>query len=116
MLPRLLLYLFAALAAFAQTRYTAERRESLIVLTDHENGVEATIAPQQGGELCGLKYKHGAEWVELLYKACDYKPSDGWRGKAPLLWPATGATMAPGERASSQRSGGTSPASLDFFR
>lgn len=91
--------------ALAQVRYTAERPGELIVLRDAEAGLEARIAPKQGGELCGLKYKYGAEWVELLYKACDYSQTEGWRGKAPLLWPATGATIADGERPSGQRSG-----------
>lgn len=102
---RAALLLLAACAACAQTRYSAERRGELIVLEDGEAGVRATIAPGQGGELCGLQYQYGGQWVELLYKACDYAASEGWRGKAPLLWPATGATIAPGERAAGQRSG-----------
>ncbi|MBL8174115.1 MAG: hypothetical protein JNK48_05560 [Bryobacterales bacterium] len=104
MMLRIALLLLAA-SASAQQRYTAERRDSLIVLTDHEDGVQATLAPSQGGELCGLRFRHNGQWIELLYKACDYTASEGWRGKAPLLWPATGATLAPGERAAGQRAG-----------
>ncbi|HRC44906.1 MAG TPA: hypothetical protein PLT27_12710 [Nitrospira sp.] len=111
---RLAVLLLAAFALCAQTRYTAERRGAHIVLTDHEDGVEATIAPEQGGELCGLKYRHRSQWVELLYKACEYGASEGWRGKAPLLWPATGATIAPGERQSGQRSGRYSVEGKDY--
>ena len=113
MIPRLILVSLLALSASAQ-RYTAERRGPLIVLTDTEDGVEATIAPEQGGELCGLKYKYANQWIELLYKACDYTSSEGWRGKAPLLWPATGATIAPGERQAGQRSGRYSVAGKDY--
>lgn len=114
MVIRLAMLLLAAVALGAQSRYTAERRDTLIVLTDHQDGLEATIAPEQGGELCGLKYRYGGQWVELLYKACDYGASDGWRGKAPLLWPATGATIAPGDRPSGQRSGRYSIQGKDY--
>jgi galactose mutarotase-like enzyme len=76
----------------AAPRYHSEQRDGLVVLRDDQAGVEATISPKHGGELCGLKYRVDGAWVELLYRACDYSKAAGWRGKAPLLWPATGAT------------------------
>jgi galactose mutarotase-like enzyme len=74
----------------------------LVVLRDETGGIEATIAPTQGGELCGLKVRHHGQWRELLYRACDYRQSEGWRGKAPLLWPATGGTYSEGDAPGSQ--------------
>jgi len=69
-----------------------EQKDGFVILRDEQAGVEATISPGHGGELCGLKYKLEGTWTELLYRACDYSKQEGWRGKAPLLWPATGAT------------------------
>lgn len=79
------------LAIFLITAALCQAAEQLIVLRDGE--LEATIAPAQGGELCSLKFRHGGVWRELLYRACEYGPAEGWRGKAPLLWPATGGTL-----------------------
>jgi len=73
-------------------RYTATTgADGLITLTDLEAGVRARISPKAGGELCGFEYRFNGTWTELLYRACDYSFTEGWRGKAPLLWPATGA-------------------------
>ncbi|MBI3679193.1 MAG: hypothetical protein HY235_02130 [Acidobacteria bacterium] len=80
-------------------------RQPLIVLRDEEAGIEAAIAPKAGGEMCGLRYRSGGDWIELLYRACDYSPAEGWRGKAPLLWPATGGTFGPGDRPGAQAPG-----------
>jgi galactose mutarotase-like enzyme len=66
----------------------------LVGLRDNANGVEALIAPGQGGELSSLRLLHRGQWVELLYRAADYSPVEGWRGKAPLLWPSTGRSVA----------------------
>lgn len=63
---------------------------SLIILRDTEAGVEAGIAPSRGGELSSLRVRYGQELLETLYLGRDYTPRDGWTGKAPLLWPATG--------------------------
>jgi galactose mutarotase-like enzyme len=64
----------------------------LIVLRDEAGGVEAAVAPEKGGELSGYKVRHGGEWIELLHRARDYSEQPGWRGKAPVLFPATGGT------------------------
>ncbi|MBL8228106.1 MAG: hypothetical protein JNL98_06500, partial [Bryobacterales bacterium] len=92
--------------AFAAPRYSTERKTGpvpFVILRDASAGVEATIAPTRGGELCGLKVRHAGNWHELLYRACDYSPVEGWRGKAPLLWPATGGTYREGDARGSQR-------------
>ena len=68
----------------------------LIVLRGERGGIEAAICPEQGGELSGLRVLFRGRWVELLHKARDYRPSEDWRGKAPLLWPATGRTAPNG--------------------
>ena len=67
----------------------------LLILFDSAAGVEAAIAPEKGGELSGLKVKHDGDWMETIYLARDYAPQQGWTGKAPLLWPATGRNFPP---------------------
>lgn len=47
--------------------------------------LQATVCPERGGELCSLKVQHKGAWVETLYSA-----EEGWTGRAPWLWPATG--------------------------
>jgi galactose mutarotase-like enzyme len=79
----------------AGSRYHVAQGDGLVTLRDEVAGVEARISPREGGELCGLRYRLDKQWVELLYKACDYSKTPGWRGKAPLLFPATGSTAAP---------------------
>src|SRR5215813_5130851 len=72
------------------------RPVDLIVLRDSASGLEAAVAPAEGGELSSLRVRFRGRWVELIYRARDYSPSPGWRGKAPFLWPATGRNFAPG--------------------
>lgn len=79
----------------AGPRYSVEQANGLVTLRDEQAGLEARISPREGGELCGLRYRMDGQWLELLYKACDYSKSQGWRGKAPLLFPATGTTAGP---------------------
>lgn len=103
-----ILILLAAASAFAQEatpRYQVTRNAEIIILRDNETGVEASVNPKQGGELCSLRFKFEEKWVELIYRACDYSQHSGWRGKAPLLWPATGATLADGETVDASRTG-----------
>jgi len=52
--------------------------------------MEATIAPPFGGGLSSLRVRWAGEWVETLYRANEFQPTEGWRGQAPLLWPAVG--------------------------
>ena len=73
-----------------QTQAAGDEPVALIILRDTEAGVEAGIAPSQGGELSSLRVRHGQDWLETLYLGRDYTPRDDWTGKAPLLWPASG--------------------------
>ncbi|HEX5458604.1 MAG TPA: hypothetical protein VFX20_01400 [Steroidobacteraceae bacterium] len=52
--------------------------------------VRAYVAPAHGADLAGLEVRRGGGWVELLYRGMDYRPTGGWTGKAPILWPAVG--------------------------
>jgi galactose mutarotase-like enzyme len=101
----LTMMLFLTGAVEAQERYKSAQSGGFITLSDETGGLEARINPQAGGELCGLRFRFRGEWVELLYRACDYAEASGWRGKAPLLWPATGATLPPGETPGGPRAG-----------
>jgi galactose mutarotase-like enzyme len=60
--------------------------------------IRAVIAPEHGGELSGFAVRFDGRWHELIYRALDYSKQPGWRGKAPLLWPAVGASVRPGNR------------------
>jgi len=94
----LCLVLFVAGGAPGAERYSARTVEeagvTLVVLRDDVAGVEAAIAPAEGGELSGLRVLLRGEWLELLYRARDYRDTTGWRGKAPLLWPAVGRNFS----------------------
>ena len=62
----------------------------LIILRDEAGGLEAAVAPGRGGELSGLRILHEGVWIETLHHARDYTPREGFAGKGPFLWPATG--------------------------
>lgn len=95
------LFQFAALAAeryqVLEDRAKGPDAPPLVVLRDNTAGVEAAIAPTKGGELSSLRLRHKGRWIETLYLARDYSPREGWTGKAPLLWPATGRNALQGE-------------------
>lgn len=57
--------------------------------------MEAAIAPGKGGELSGLRVRYADRWLETLQLARDYSPRDGFGGKGPFLWPATGRNFPP---------------------
>ena len=65
---------------------------------DNGHGLRATISPDHGGELAGLEIEIGGAWRELVYRARDYSATEGWRGKAPFLWPAVGISLEPVEQ------------------
>ena len=90
-------------AAAPQDRYSVSREPAggagspeVIVLRDNAAGLEAAIAPSQGGELTSLRVRFRGAWVELLYRAREYGPDSGFRGKASFLWPAVGGQYAVG--------------------
>ena len=62
----------------------------VVLLTDNQNGVKASIAPHSGGELSSLQILWNDTWNETIYRANDFQSTDGWRGRAPTLWPAVG--------------------------
>ena len=62
----------------------------VVVIRDNTAGVEAAVAPSEGGELTSLRVKFRGAWVELVYRARDYGSDPGFRGKASFLWPVVG--------------------------
>src|SRR5206468_65722 len=46
-------------------------------------------------EISSIQTRHEGSWLEWLYRADDFSPCDGWRGRAPWLWPAVGRSYAP---------------------
>jgi gluconolactonase len=93
----LLAFCLAAHLSFGQDRYTVSEEDAsgpgsprVVVLRDNVAGVEAAVAPSEGGELSSYRVKFNGEWVELIYRARDYAPHPGFRGKAMQLWPAVG--------------------------
>ncbi len=62
----------------------------VVVLTDNHGGVKAAITPHAGGELSSLQILWQDVWRETLYRANDFQEVQGWRGRAPILWPAVG--------------------------
>jgi galactose mutarotase-like enzyme len=96
--------LIASLPLFAQ-RYQVEDRAGLIVLRDTGTKVEASISPAHGGELCGMRVQFRGEWTELIWRACDYTPVQGWTGRAPWLWPAVGRNFPVGAAANEAGTG-----------
>jgi gluconolactonase len=83
--------------AWSQQRYTVSDEDAagpgtprVVVLRDAAGGVEAAIAPSEGGELSSYRILFNGQWMELLYHARDYTLTKGFQGKGPLLWPATG--------------------------
>jgi len=96
---RIFLFLSIAGAGFGQNRYSISDELAagpgtppVVVLRDSQAGVEAAVAPSEGGELSSYRVKlkkHG--WTEFLNHARDYSPGPGFKGKGPLLWPAVGA-------------------------
>ncbi len=114
--------LLAALAAgwsvagAAQDRYAVSREPAsgadsprVIVLRDNAAGVEAAIAPSQGGELTSLRVMFNGRWIELIYRAREYGSIQGFRGKASFLWPAVGGQYAVGTVPASSCGDGSYP-------
>ena len=81
----------------------------VIVIRDNTAGIEAAVAPTEGGELSSLRVKVNGKWVELLYRARDYAATTGFRGKASFLWPAVGGQYAPGTIPASSCADGSYP-------
>jgi galactose mutarotase-like enzyme len=93
LMPLLLLSLLGGGSSLAAQEYSVTQKDGFVVL---ENGtdIRVVIAPDEGGELTGFSVFFDGAWRELLYRALDYSGQPGWRGKAPLLWPATGISLS----------------------
>ena len=73
-------------------------RVRVVRLRDEEGGVEAVVAPGHGGGIVSLRVRHDGQWIETLYRALDFSATDGWDGRAPLLFPQVGRCYAPSTR------------------
>lgn len=100
----------------AQDRYTVTEELAagpgtprVVVLHDNVAGVEAAVAPSEGGELSSFRARVKGEWTEFLYHARDYSPGPGFKGKGPLLWPALGAQYPVGTIPAASCGPGTYP-------
>lgn len=80
-------------ATVAAAQATASQTAARIVL-EHGDAIRVIVDPQHGGEVSGFSVMIDGEWRELIYRATDYSDQAGWRGKAPMLWPATGVTIS----------------------
>lgn len=72
--------------------FRLRHEEDLVLLGDNE-AIDIAISPAHGGELAGFRVAEAGTWRELIYRARDYGEHTGWRGKAPILWPATGVSI-----------------------
>jgi len=91
----------AAAPASPTTRYSVheaatDEKIPLVVLRDAATGIEAAVAPTQGGELSSLRIEFQGRWIELLYRGRSYQSAAGFRGKAAILWPAVGSSIPVG--------------------
>ena len=75
-------------------RMASEAGVDYVFLSDELAGIEVAVAPAQGGELSGLRVRFNGDWIELIHRARDYREQKGWRGKAPILWPAVGRNFS----------------------
>ena len=101
-------------AVAADSRYSVKEEPAagpgsprVVVLRDDAAGLEAAVAPDQGGELTSLRARYRGTWVELIYRARDYGSAGGFRGKAAFLWPAVGGQYEPGHTPASSCEDGT---------
>ena len=81
----LIVLCLAASTGFGEARYTVSGEDAagpgtpkVVVLRDTVGGLEAAVAPSQGGELSSFRVKFKGEWVELLYRARDYNDTKGF--------------------------------------
>jgi galactose mutarotase-like enzyme len=81
---------FVGMLACASHCAAATAGTQLIRLNVPGRELQAYIAPAHGADLAGLEVLHNGRWSELLYRGMNYRPTGGWTGKAPTLWPAVG--------------------------
>jgi len=76
--------------AAGTVRHTQVAESQLVSLTLPGGKLQAHVSPTRGAELVGLEVRRNRQWSELLYRGMDFRPTDGWAGRAPILWPAVG--------------------------
>lgn len=64
--------------------------DKLFKLQNDEWGITVTISPEHGGEISSITVPFEGSVKEVLYRGNDFSEVSGWRGRAPLLWPAVG--------------------------
>lgn len=82
--------LLAAMSVGSSANVAPVETPQLLQLVVPGGKLRAFINPAQGAELAGLEVLRDSRWSELLYRGLDDRPTDGWSGKAPILWPAVG--------------------------
>ena len=97
----------AAHAAAAEEAGTCPDKApaDLVTLDSPDGTLTATIAPGRGGEMVSLRLHAGKDGRELLYRGGNFCEADGFDGKAPVLWPATGRTYLPDTPGQKQQRG-----------
>jgi galactose mutarotase-like enzyme len=93
-----------ALATAGLSRAEAARRQessaqqpALVQLQIPGSRLRAYVSPSGGAELVGLELHQDGRWLELLYRGMDFRPTRGWSGRAPILWPAVGRNFVGGD-------------------
>ena len=100
---RILLVIALMTLPAAGQRYSTSRVISgghgTLQLLDGE-AMRVTLAPERGGEISSIQVRFGGDWREIIWSA---SIQEGWTGRAPWLWPATGRNfprnVAPSEDA-----------------
>lgn len=85
-------------ARYSVHEAATDEKIRLVVLRDAAAGIEAAVAPTQGGELSSLRIEFQGRWIELLYRGRSYQTAEGFRGKAAILWPAVGSGIPAGAK------------------
>jgi len=91
---------WVGLWAAASSSIAAQTR--LVRLSASGGELQACIAPAHGADLAGLEVRRDGRWSELLYRGMNYRPTTGWTGKGPILWPAVGRNFPQAPRAGAQ--------------
>jgi galactose mutarotase-like enzyme len=78
-------------------------------LASTRHGLTACTCAQTGAGLSGLSVTDPSGTHELLFNANNWRPVNGWTGRAPWLWPVAGRTYA-------HQPGSSSPAPEAVFQ
>ncbi|HEX7010092.1 MAG TPA: hypothetical protein VF184_08920 [Phycisphaeraceae bacterium] len=73
---------------------TQRQGRPVVSLRSDAAGTAAALSAQDGAELCSLEVFDQGRWRQLLYRGGDWRPVDGWAGRAPWLWPVAGRAYA----------------------